>query len=345
MRFVCILFLLATAAVFLVVLPSCLGSTGPGAKHRDTGAYPERSFMSSLDALGYAPSWECVRMADHVPPLPPEADKIFQAARALEKRGDLTLREKGEVFNGYKKAAEMGHWKAMNNLIACYMSTSAGFGEALEVSARLISMNVGSGWYARYLLYKKTLPDLANEYLHKAADLGDPDAQYALGYYYLYPARRQTLGLRYLVCAARQGHGQAAYEIGIYLEMCNSYYKAMEYFYRGAALGHPMAALELSDIFHPNYKPDDVIHTLGFQGSAPPFRTYSEEFSKLWEELEANPGTQTSDLFKKYPLPPNIVTTREQSLAMPSKLKDAFGGKWPDEIYPDLAPDYLPPKL
>ena len=340
MRFVCILFLLA-AAVFLAVLPGCLSSTGPGAKGRDPGPYPERSFMSFLDGLGVAPSWECVRMADHVPPLPPEADKLFQLVRDLEKVA-TSPEEIQAVADGYQMAASLGHWKAMNNLLACYLygtCTPRDWGKARELADQLIAMNVGSGWYARYIMERD------EEFLHKAADLGEPNAQCKLGYHYLYPKDQDIRGLRYLVCATRQGHGEAAYEIGIYLKMFDSYYKAMEYFYRGAALGHPMAAFELADIFHPNYKPDAVIHTLGFLASSPPFNTYSEYFSKLWEKLKANPGTQTPDLFKKYPLPPNIVTTREKSLAKSSKLKTAFGGKWPDEIYPDLAPDYLPPKL
>ena len=340
MRFVCILFLLA-AAVLLAALPGCLSSTGLGAKGRDPGPYPERSFMSFLDGLGVAPSWECVRMADHVPPLPPEADELFQLVRDLEKVA-TTPEEIQAVADGYRKAAEMGHWKAMNNLLACYLygtCTPRDWGKARELADQLIAMNVGSGWYARYIMERD------EEFLQKAADLGEPDAQYKLGYHYLYPKDQDIRGLRYLVCAARQGHGEAAYKIGVYLEMFSSYYKAMEYFYRGAALGHPMAAFELYDIFHPNYKPDAVVHTLGFLASSPPFCTYSEAFHKLWKKLKANPGTQTPDLFKKYPLPPNIVTTREKSLAKSSKLKTAFGGKWPDEIFPDLAPDYLPPKL
>ena len=230
----------------------------------------------------------------------------------------------------------------MNNLLACYLygtCTPKDWGKARELADQLIAMNVGSGWYARYIMERD------DEFLHKAADLGEPNAQCKLGYHYLYPKDQDIRGLRYLVCATRQGHGEAAYEIGIYLKMFGSYYKAMEYFYRGAALGHPMAAFELADIFHPNYKPDAVVHTLGFLASSPPFCTYSEAFHKLWKKLKANPGTHTPDLFKKYPLPPNIVTTREKNLAKSSKLKTAFGGKWPDEIYPDLAPDYLPPKL
>ncbi len=338
MRFVCILFLLATA-VFLGVLPGCLSSTGLGAKGRDTGPHRETSFMSFLDSLGYAPSWECVRMADHVPPLPPEADELFQLVRNLEKVA-TSPEEIQAVADGYQMAASLGHWKAMNNLMVCYLygtCTPRDWGKARELADQLIAMNVGSGWYARYVMERN------DEFLQKAADLGEPNAQCKLGYHYLYPKGQEIRGLRYLVCATRQGHGEAAYEIGIYLKMFNSYYKAVEYFYRGAALGHYMAALELSNVFHPEYGPADVVHTLGFQGSASP--ELHDAFDKYYRLLKKEPGTRLPDLFKKHPLPPNIVTTREKSLAKSSRLKDAFGGKWPDDIFPDLAPDYLPPKL
>ena len=293
----------------------------------------DNKFMSFLYSLGFDSPWECVRMADHVPPLPPEADKIFKAARALEKRGDLTPREKGQVFEGYKKAAEMGHWKAMNSLIACYRSTSAGSEKALEVADKLIAMNIGSGWYARHLIYRD------DESLQKAADLGDPNAQYKLGM----SQDNDVLGMRYLICAVRQGHGEAAYKIGTYLEMFGNSYMAVEYFYRAVSLGHDMAALELAGVFHPEYAADDFGHNLGFQVSSSP--ELHKAFYNYYKILDKEPGTRLPGLFKKHPLPPNAAMTREQSRAMPSPLKEAFGGKWPDEIFPDLAPDYLPPEL
>ena len=315
----------------------------------------------STDAEGwYAPPvpenaglyipWECSRMADHVPPLPPEADAIFQAARSLEKSGKLTSNEEEEVFEGYQKAAAMGHWKAMNNLLACYLygrGTDVDYAKAAELADQLIALDVGSGWYARYILYKNGwgLPadaEQADACLHRAADAGEPNAQYALGYHYLYPAQRDIQGLRYLVCAVRQGHGQAAYEIGIYLKMFDNYYMSVEYFYRAVSLGHAMAALELANIFHPNYRPDDVIHTLGFQVASPELH---KAFYDYYHILEKKNGTRLPDLFQKHPLPPNAVMSREQSRAMPSPLRDAYDGTWPDEIFPDLAPDYLPPKL
>ena len=295
--------------------------------------------------------WECSRMADHVPPLPPEADAIFQAARSLEKSGKLTSNEEEEVFEGYQKAAALGHWKAMNNLMACYLygrGTDVDYAKAAELADQLIALDVGSGWYARYILYKNGwgLPadaEQADACLHRAADVGEPNAQYELGMRYLYPEQRDIQGLRYLVCAARQGHGEAAYKIGTYLEMFDNYYMAVEYFFRAVSLGHAMAALELADVFHPEYEPDDFNHNLGFQVSSS--TELHDVFYKYYRLLKKEPGTRLPNLFKKYPLPPNAAMTREQSRAMPSLLKDAYDGTWPDEIFPDLAPDYLPPKL
>ena len=290
-------------------------------------------------------------MADHVPPLPPEADSIFQAARSLEKSGKLTSNEEEEVFEGYQKAAALGHWKAMNNLMACYLygrGTDVDYARAAELADQLIALDVGSGWYARYILYKNGwgLPadaEQADACLHRAADVGEPNAQYELGMRYLYPEQRDIQGLRYLVCAARQGHGEAAYKIGTYLEMFDNYYMAVEYFFRAVSLGHAMAALELADVFHPEYEPDDFNHNLGFQVSSS--TELHDVFYKYYRLLKKEPGTRLPNLFKKYPLPPNAAMTREQSRAMPSLLKDAYDGTWPDEIFPDLAPDYLPPKL
>lgn len=293
--------------------------------------------------------WECSIMADHVPPLPEAADKVFKQARALEKRGGLTPGEAEEVLKGYEQAARMGHWKAINNLVACYMygrGTAIDYDEAAHWADQLIAMKVGLGYYAKYIMLKKgwgMAPDrkAADKNLHLAADYGEPHAQYELGIYYLYPERREIQGLRYIVCAARQGHAEAASDIGIYLDMFDNKYMAVEYFYRAVSLGFDRAALRLYTIFDSRNKPDDFRNNYGFQAND----ELARSFYGYYNFLKKHPGTRIPDLFKKHPLPKNVLMTREQSRAMPSKLKDAFGGRWPDEIFPELAPDYLPPKL
>lgn len=279
------------------------------------------------------------------PPLPPEADRIFTDARALEKQGSLSPEEWREVFEGYEKAAEMGHWKGIHNLMVCYMygyGTDVDFDKVRELAGRLIALNVGRGWYVMHTLYKNGLgvPEDAEQAeicLRKAADLGDSDAQEMLGD----PEQWELQGLRYLVCAVRQGDAQAALDLGIELSITNNYYMAAEYFYRAAALGEGAAACGLSRTFQPSNDPNDVEETLGFQ----PSDELAKVFNDYCKVQEKQPGIRIPDLFKKHPLPKNTVMSREQSRAQDHSLKRAFGGKWPDEIYPDLAPDYLPPEL
>ena len=52
--------------------------------------------------------------------------------------------------------------------------------------------------------------------------------------------------------------------------------------------------------------------------------------------------------------PPHLSSLSSRSCCFPRRspvlrchfcFKNVFSDKWPDEIYPDLAPDYLPPKF
>ena len=296
----------------------------------------------------YVP-WECSFLTDHAPPLPPEAHKLFKEARALQKSVDgLTAGEEERVVALYKQAADQGHWKAMNNLSVCYLEgrgTEKNYAEANRLFDALIDLKVGYGYYGKYIAFNKGLGGeydeaKADTYHHLAADLGVPEAQFELGMRYLYPEDRKKQGLQYLVCAVRQGHGEAAYKIGTYLETNKNYLMAAEYLYRGTSLGHAFAPMMLRGAFHPNNEPQNYAHTLGFSAN----EILSNAFYKYYRLLDENPNTRIPDVFKKHPLPENTLMTREQSRAMPSKLKDAFDGKWPDEIFPELAPDYLPPE-
>ena len=111
----------------------------------------------------------------------------------------------------------------------------------------------------------------AFRYAERAADLGNLDAIYALGYYYVtggmgnigYSAevlnqmrvpRDETRGLELWKAAAAQGHALATYRIGEYYEDCapdnpNSIPLAIEWYERSIALGEPNGLIRLGD-FH-----------------------------------------------------------------------------------------------
>jgi hypothetical protein len=152
---------------------------------------------------GYFVPWTCAFQRDHVPPVDPKADRLFKEARLLQKEGDLTAAEEDRMIALYAEAAEKGHWKAMNNLAGCYLYGSGvekNYAEADRLFDKLIALGVGAGHYGKYLLHKKgwgleSDPKKAEQYRHRAADLGMPHAQFELGMKYLYPERRGKQGL------------------------------------------------------------------------------------------------------------------------------------------------------
>jgi len=111
----------------------------------------------------------------------------------------------------------------------------------------------------------------AFRYVQRAADLGNLDAIYTLGYYYVtggmgnigYSAevlnqmtvpRDETRGLELWKAAAAQGHALATYRIGEYYEDCatenpNGISVAIEWYERSVALGEPNGLIRLGD-FH-----------------------------------------------------------------------------------------------
>ena len=294
--------------------------------------------------------WECSFERDHVPPVSPEADKIFQEARGLQKKLlRPTEQEKAHVVQLYRQAAELGHWKAMNNLANCYLNgwgVEKSYTAAYDIYNAMAVQNIPASVYGKYLFVDRgwVTPYDAKEAArlrHKAADLGFPLAQYELGEYYIYKEQRDKQGVGYHICALAQGYAKSAKAIGDYLVIVeHNYPMGAEYYWRATSLGEAKAAFELWEVFAEGSQKIGPRVTYGFAANP----ELSRAFDRLYIELEKNPQTRYPNLFTDYPIPDNPLISREQSRKMPSNLKDLYGGKWPDEIFPELAPGYMPPK-
>jgi hypothetical protein len=123
--------------------------------------------------------WQCSFLRDHVPPVTPEADALFKEARAIQKSEKrLTSSEEEKIIDLYRQAADMGHWKAMNNLAGCYLygeGTEVNFEAAHELMDKLIKLGAGVGYFGKYFAYRDGLgvpQDLARAFAYrsKAAD-------------------------------------------------------------------------------------------------------------------------------------------------------------------------------
>lgn len=301
-----------------------------------------------INAGKYEP-WACALEKDNVPPLDPHADKLFREARSLQtSKPYLSDGEKYTIFTLYQQSAELNHWRAMVNLANCYIAgegTTPSITTANKIYDQMIERNIPAGYYGKYAMVLhgrgvKADAELADELLHKAADLGNPAAQYKLGVYYMYKEHRDKQGLRYLVCAARQGHGQAAYDIGYYLLIEEyNYLMVAEYFWLAATLGDSGAIGALKVAFGKSSHSGGPRQSLGFTAD----KALSKRFSERLRAVVDNPQMKFPNLFVEDPIPNNPLMSKEQSRAMKSLLR-MDDGRWPDEVFPELAPGYVVPR-
>ena len=302
------------------------------------------------DAGKYEP-WACAFERGKVPPLNPEAEAMFLQARALERskpRPYLSDFDKQQIFEGYKKAAELQHWRAMINLANCYLN---GFGTAASVTSadavyeEMMALGIPAGYYGKYTLVARGrgVPRdaaRARELLHLAADFGHPQAQYDLGEHYIDGRQRHKQGVGYHICALRQGYAPSANALGMYSSIIEeNHTMAVEYYWRAVALGYEGAALELHSAYAKASATAGVQTNLGVA----PDEELSKKFNEMYEEISADPTKRYPNLLIDLPIPENPTLSRADSRKRKSflRLKD---GSWPDEVYPELAPGYVTPR-
>lgn len=329
---------------FLFLIIYIMGDT-PMAEAKDHGWF---QIPRHKNAGLYEP-WECALEKDNVPVLDSKAELLFLEARELQtSKPYLSDSDKAQIFAKYSEATKLNHWRAMVNLANCYINgvgTPPSITRANAIYDQMMEKGIPAGFYGKYAMVLhgrgvKADKDNAQELLHKAADLGHPTAQYELGRYYLNIEHRPKQGLRYLICALRQGHGEAGYDIAFYLVLMeNNYTMAAEYYWRAAALGNTNAIIALNEAFAESSQSDGDRTTLGF----PPDRELSKRFDDRWTVLSKNPRAKFPDLFTEEPIPDNPSMSRQQGRAAQSQLR-LDDGCWPDEVFPELAPGYVVPR-
>ncbi len=253
-------------------------------------------------------AFTCVHEADHLPPLEPDADRLFEYGRYLQKRdGEKSFNDAARY---YRIAAAYGHYKANHNL---QLLVSQGLAdspdrqkETVDLAVQLVHQGVPGGYYdiAHYLELGYGLKqdaEMSLRYMRKAADLGNPDAQYYVGEKLAPIDIAPAIAKQMWHCAADQGHGKAASTLGIDLQTDKFYPEATKVFQQGAKSGNSMAASFLQDGFT-NPPPSDQLNYLAL----PHDPERSRRYELIWRFLIANDGRnpKVPDIDKIVPLPP-----------------------------------------
>ncbi|BBB24997.1 conserved hypothetical protein [Amphritea japonica ATCC BAA-1530] len=204
--------------------------------------------------------FECAREADYLPPLDKDADELFMQARRAEVKPGKKDHE--NISGLYQLAADKGHWKAMHNLSRRYLKgkgVPVDSGKALDLTEKLIEMNVPIGYYNMAVLLERGRgvhqdTEAAWQYLHKAASMGESNALVRLGKYYGYDLPREKQedekAAVYYECAAQQYSTLGLHEYASWLQVVDDNYpKATYYYLLAAGGGDKSAALFISGVF------------------------------------------------------------------------------------------------
>jgi uncharacterized protein len=266
------------------------------------------STLPDMSAVRANLAFTCVHEADHLPPLDPKADSLFQYARYLQKKDGP--KNFDEIAGLYRIAAAHGHYKANQNaqlLVSQGMATSPdALKEVVDLAADLVKQGVPGGYYdiGHYLEQGYGLkPDseMALRYFRKAADLGSPEAQEYIADLLMPPDKSPAIARQMRQCSTDQGYGPAAMQLGADLMTDRQFPGAVKAYQAGVQAGNPESALALESGFK-GPPPTDEINYLGLPADS----ERAQRYRAIWKFINANDGRnpKVPDVDRIVPLPP-----------------------------------------
>ncbi|TAM54143.1 MAG: sel1 repeat family protein [Paraburkholderia sp.] len=287
------------------------------------------SQSSNLNALRENLAFSCVRETSHLPQLDPDADKLFLYARYLQKQAGQ--KDFDDILRYYRIAAAYGHYKANHNaqlLITQGLALSpTGRKEAVDLAMQLVQQGIPGGYYdlGHYLEIGYGVQQdvgAAMRYMRKAADLGSPEAQDYVASKLNPVEMAPDIARKMWRCAAEQGYGHAANQLGVVLSVDGRFEDALSAFQLGVQAGETQSAYSLEQAFR-GPPPSDKINYLGLAND--PER--SRRYRLIGDFIDRNDGRnpKVPDIEKIVPLPPATLPAwdgtfqweKEQAAAKP----------------------------
>ncbi|MBB4822775.1 TPR repeat protein, partial [Pseudomonas alcaligenes] len=286
--------------VLFVLLAAC---NGHGLKlKKDTAVDPLPQIRANL-------AFTCRH--ELIPEASADSDLLFTYARWLQKNNQLKQDPAvdAEVERLYRIAAEHQHYKAGINLIngAFRGHFKVRGAERLRLSQEMMEAGVASGYYFVGLFLQRGSaglredPELALRYYRKAADEGSALAQ-ALVADKLAPIDiAPDIARQMRRCAAEQGHGDAATDLGVDLKYDKRFREALEAFQLGVAAGDEGSAGRLWKAFEAP-PPTKTVHYLAQEKDL----ERAERYQTIWRILArySYASPKVPEINEILPLPP-----------------------------------------
>jgi len=279
--------------------------------------------LQPFDVSGPIPT--CGRWKDTMPKTrDPNAYRLYINARKLWRskiEWQLTRQEALGILHDVQAAANLGDWGARALMANFYRS---GLGpleknhvldpdadKLVEILRSAVAAGQAWGYYDLGVAHEHGYGGAAQDdkiawaYYRRAAELGSPEAQMTLASAYL-KAERRDAEEAMVMCAYRQGHGPAAYDLGISAELRKDFKAAVEYYQAGASFGsEPSAAalmfkFDLEKWTSHNKQDQAALKELGILADS----GRKSRYKQIDQALDLNPDLKLTRLDKVLPLPP-----------------------------------------
>ncbi|GKQ47091.1 sel1 repeat family protein [Pseudomonas syringae] len=253
-------------------------------------------------------SFVCTHEADHLPAISEDAQVLYRYALFLEsKKG---AKDYQQIGRHYRLAYAAGNYKAATNLHNLISQGAVDSGnrskEAIDIVEHLIAQGIPGGYYdmGHYLEagygVKKDIPD-SRAYLRKAADLGNPDAQYYIAELLAKVPNTADIMQSMYKCAMEQGHSMAGRRYAGYASVTSAYKDAIAGYQLSTEGGDNISARLLARGFE-GPEPSDEFYYLALDKDEERIARYDKisDFLVRHEHL----GAKIPDLDDIVPLPP-----------------------------------------
>jgi TPR repeat protein len=254
----------------------------------------------------------------------PVAYQLYINARKLWRSKiawQLTHKEALSILHDVQAASNKGDWGA-RALLAYFYRNGLGpldtnhvldpdADKLVEILRSAVAAGQAWGYYDLGVAHEHGYGGAAQDeqiawaYYQKAAELGSPEAQMALAGAYL-KAERRNADAAMVMCAYRQGHGPAAYKLGIRADILKNFATALEYYQAGVKFGDEPSAAELMLMFDTeNWSSrDKQEQVLLKELSILPDPERMARYKQIDQALDLNPDLKFARLDQVLPLPP-----------------------------------------
>jgi TPR repeat protein len=217
----------------------------------------ERMPESSQTDFAYSRlKFKCAYERDSLPTLNQDADILYRYGLYLEKRKGQ--KDYDEIARYYRIAAAHDHYKSATNLqflLSTGQSRSPDASkEVIDLAEYYVAQGIPGAYYdmAHYLeLGYGVKQDIAasRAYFRRAADLGNPEAQYYIGRLLSYVPNTANIILAMYKCAMEQGNRLAARDYSSYSQDSGLYQEALHGYQAATRNGDDLSAYSLANAF------------------------------------------------------------------------------------------------